>query len=101
MNTSSALRSTLAMAALLSLVTMVSAGGWDIVTLKDFPDFAVAGKSLSLTFRVWVPSEAPLRGLHPVVRATHARGLEIKANTEAGSTAGEFTAALMLPEPGD
>ena len=56
--------------ALLSLVTVAYAGGGDLVTVKDFPDFAVAGKTLELTFTVWVPSLEPLTDLHPVVRAT-------------------------------
>ena len=85
---------------LLSFIAVAYAGGWDIVTLRDFPDFAVAGKPIDLTFTVWVPSLKPLTGLHPVVRATHA-GRAVKVIAKAGSAAGEFTAALILPEPGD
>jgi cytochrome c553 len=87
--------------ALLSLVAVAYAGGWDIVTVKDFPDFAVAGKPLALTFKVWVPSLEPLTGLHPVVRATHEKGRSIRALAEASAATGEYTAALILPEPGD
>ena len=76
-------------------------GGWDLVTVKDFPDFVVAGKTLELTFTVWVPSLAPLNGLHPVVRATDPKGSAVRAIAKAGTATGEYTAALVLPEPGE
>jgi hypothetical protein len=55
----------IAIAALLSLVTAALAGGWSLVTVRDFPDFAVAGKPLNMTFTAWVPSLEPLSNLHP------------------------------------
>jgi Cytochrome c len=88
-------------AALLALVTVAYAGGWDLVTVKDFPDFAVAGKTLELTFTVWVPSQDPLKGLHPVIHATDATGRAVRAIPKASAAPGEYTAALMLPEPGE
>lgn len=106
-------------AAALVLVASVYAGGWDIVTLKDFPDFAVAGMPLNLTFTAWVPSLDPLVGLHPRVHATSCadpcnaglasqlrhttdrKRLVSEAQVKASATIGEFTAALILPEPGD
>jgi len=87
--------------ALLTSVTAAYAGGWDLVTVKDFPDFAVAGKTLELTFTVWVPSLKPLQGVHPVVRATDAKGRAVRAIANAGVPAGKYTAALILPEPGE
>jgi mono/diheme cytochrome c family protein len=84
---------------MLVLASAARAGGGDIVTVKDFPGFAVAGKPLALTFTVWVPSLEPLTGLHPVVRASHAKGRAVKALATAGAAAGEYMAALMLPEP--
>ena len=53
MKAPSAVRFLAGCVALFSLVTMSYAGGWDLVTVKDFPDFAVAGKALELTFTVW------------------------------------------------
>jgi hypothetical protein len=87
--------------ALLSLVTVAYAGGWDLITVKDFPDFAVAGRTLELTFTVWVPSLEPLTGLHPVVRATHAKARAVRAIAKASAAPAEYTAELILPEPGD
>jgi hypothetical protein len=67
---------------------------------ERFPDFAVAGKTLELTFTVSVPSLEPLKGLHPVVRATDAKRPAVRAIANA-SAAGKYTAALVLPEPGE
>jgi len=69
--------------------------------VKDFPDFAVAGKPLNLTFTVWVPSMEPITGLHPVVHATRAKGRTVKAVAKPTAATGEYTASLILPEPGD
>jgi hypothetical protein len=101
MNKPSALRFLLGSVALLSLVTVAYSGGWDLITVNDFPDFAVAGKALNLTFTVWVPSLEPVTGLHPVVRATHAKGRAVRTIAKASAAAGEYTAALILPEPGE
>jgi hypothetical protein len=80
--------------------------------LKDFPDFAVAGKPLNLTFTVREPRE-PLANLQPNIRATFcpspcSTGLAIYANVplanaraKAGAATGEYTAVLIFPEPGD
>ena len=46
MNTPSTLRVLLGFVALFSLVSVAYSGGWDLVTVKDFPDFAATGKSL-------------------------------------------------------
>jgi mono/diheme cytochrome c family protein len=101
MKAPSALRFLAGCVALLSLVTVAYAGGGDLVTVKDFPDFAVAGKTLELTFTVWVPSLEPLTGLHPVVHATDAKGRAVRAIAKASTVTGEYTTALILPEPGE
>ena len=101
MRTRTALRFTLALTVLLCLVIVVYAGGWSLVTVKDFPDFAVAGKPLNLTFTAWVPSLDPLVNLRPEVRATNSEHREIKVKAKAGARAGEYRVTLTLPEPGD
>jgi len=87
--------------AALTLATGVSAGGGDLVTVKNFPDYAVVGKPIPLTFKVWVPSEEPLKGVRPVVHATNASGREVSANAKANGTPDHYTATLTLPEAGD
>jgi hypothetical protein len=73
----------------------------------------VAGKPLNLTFTVRVPLE-PLAGLQPNIRATFCpnpcstgTGLATNANVpvanaraKAGAATGEYTAVLILPDPG-
>jgi len=87
--------------AALALAATVNAGGGDLVTVKNFPDFAIAGKPLTLTFKVWVPSLEPLRGVHPVVHATNASGLEVRSEAKASAKPDQYTATLTLPEAGD
>jgi hypothetical protein len=84
-----------------AVATAAYAGGWAIVTLNEFPDHAVAGKPLQLTFTVLQHGVSPLNGLKPTISATTSRGLSAKAAVVASRKPGEYTAALMLPEPGD
>ena len=85
----------------LVLVATVHGGGWSLVTVTKFPDYAVAGRPLNLTFKVWVPSLEPLLNLQPDVRATNKKGRAIKVRAKTGAATGEYTARLTLPEPGD
>src|SRR5262245_54292537 len=102
MKISFTLRCVLGLVVVLFLVTVTYAGGWSLVTVKDFPDFAVAGKSLNLTFTAWVPNPLdPLPPLHPVAHATNEKGRAVRVNARAGGAKGEYTAALTFPEPGD
>jgi len=101
MKTASVLRFMPGFAAILALATVAYAGWGDIFTVKDFPDFAVAGKPLNLAFKEWVPSEEPLQSLHPSLHATNTIGLVAKAVVKPGATTEDFTAELILPEPGD
>jgi len=87
--------------ALLTVATVVYAGGWAIVTLKDLPDYAVAGKPLTLRFAVRQHGVTLLSGLQPSVRATAAGGRNAKAAATPAGATGEYTAGLNLPEPGD
>ncbi len=85
----------------LFVVTAVYAGGWAIITLNEFPDYAVAGKPLNLSFTVRQHGVTLLSGLHPSLRATGGGGVRINATATASRTPGEYTAALTLPEAGE
>ena len=87
--------------ALSAFVGAAVAGGWAVITLKDFPDYAVAGKSLDLTFSVRQHGQTLLAGLQPTVRAVTANGGVAKARVAATANRGEYSAALVLPEPGE
>jgi hypothetical protein len=86
---------------LLALAGTVAAGGWAIVTLSDFPEYAVAGSPLKLTFTVRQHGVTPLSGLRPSVRVATAFGLTAKSNALATKAKGEYTAELTLPRPGE
>src|SRR5207245_10569319 len=83
------------------LISAAFAGGWAIVTLDDFPEYAVAGKPVNLTFGVRQHGVTLLPGLHPAIRATTATGLTSKANVAPAAGRGEYTAALTLPQQGE
>jgi hypothetical protein len=84
-----------------SLAGVVFAGGWATITLNEFPDYAVAGKPLSLTFSVRQHGQTLLSGLHPSLRATNASGHTVKADAKPGTVHGEYRANLMFPESGE
>ena len=93
-------RITFSLLLVLGLVTAAFAGGWAVVTLSEFPDYAVAGKPLNLTFLVRQHGVTLLTGLKPAVRAT-ATGGKIATSKVVERGGGEYTTALTLPEPGD
>lgn len=85
----------------LVLASVTYAGGWAIVTLSEFPDYAVAGKPLNLTFAVRQHGVTLLSELQPKITATDGTGSVIKGKVAPGVAKGEYTAALLLPQPGD
>src|SRR5215470_9542119 len=92
---------TFAIGLLLILTGVAIAGGWAIVTLNEFPEYAVAGKPLNLTFSVRQHGVTLLPGLQPKVQATTASGLQAKASVKPTANRGEYTTSLTLPEPGE
>jgi hypothetical protein len=91
----------LATGLLLLLSGVALAGGWAIITLNEFPDYAVAGKPLNLTFWVRQHGVTLLPGLQPKVQATTTSGLQAKATVKPTSNHGEYTTSLVLPQPGE
>jgi mono/diheme cytochrome c family protein len=90
-----------AVAVLFAFAGALFAGGWAIVTLNEFPDYAVAGKPLKLTFAVRQHGVTLLSDLKPTVSATNTKGLTAKAAATPGTNRGEYKATLTFPEPGD
>ena len=101
MSSRSIVRFALSLSIVLAFVIAAYAGGWATITLSDFPDYAVAGKPLNLSFTVRQHGQTLLPDLRPSVRATTAGGLAIKRTATAGSGRGEYAASLTLPEPGE
>ena len=85
----------------LTLTTVAFAGGWAIITLNEFPDYAVAGKPLNLTFSVRQHGVTLLPGLQPKVQATTTSGLMAKAGVKPTANRGEYTTSLTLPQSGE
>ena len=83
------------------LATNALAGGWAIITLRDFPEYVIAGKPVELTFAVRQHGKTLLDGLHPTVRATSTGGLVITANAKPAGKSGEYTAVVPFTQPGE
>jgi hypothetical protein len=91
----------LSLSVLFAFVITAYGGGWAVITLKEFPDYAVAGTPLNLSFTVRQHGQTLLSGLQPSVRAVGIHGRVTKAAVIASRSPGEYTAALPLPEPGE
>src|SRR6478735_6074946 len=91
----------ISIALMLTFSVVAFAGGWAIITLNEFPDYAVAGKPLNLTFSVRQHGVTLLAGLQPKVQATTTSGLMAKANVKPTANPGEYTTVLTLPQSGE
>ena len=87
-------------AASLVLVAAVYAGGWTIVTVRDLPEYAVAGKPVQLTFMVRGHGVSPIRDLEPEVVARSGTNT-VKAAAVPTKKTGEYAASLALTRPGN
>lgn len=94
-------RSLALLALLTGVVATVFAGGWSVITLNDFPDHALAGERLSLTFTVRQHGNNLLEGLKPTVQASMNGGSKISVAGLPTANRGEYTATLRLPNPGE
>jgi hypothetical protein len=82
-------------------VAAVYAGGWSVITLKEFPDHAVAGEPLTLTFTVRQHGNKPQRGLKPTLQATMPGQAGVGAVGKPTGGDGEYRATLNFPTPGE
>ncbi len=83
------------------LTGFVAAGGWAVVTVKDLPEYFVAGQQYTIEFQVRQHGRTLLSGLRPqlVVNSTGARELMIPAAplSAGGTYAVRFTAPASGP----
>jgi hypothetical protein len=79
----------------------MSAGGWSVITLADFPDYAMAGRPLTLTFSVRQHGQKLVSGLKPSVQASTPGTPAVIVRATPTSRAGEYTATLELNRVGD
>ena len=87
--------------ALLGALMFIGAayGGWAVTTVRDLPDYAVAGKALTLDFTVRQHGRDLLRNLKPEIEA-RSGSTELRATAEAGKSAGQYLSTITLPTPG-
>jgi len=79
----------------------LDAGGWAVVTLKDVPEYMVAGKPVSLTYAVRQHGVQLTPGLSGWIEARDTRGGVVKALATPASDTGYYLAKLALPAAGD
>lgn len=68
-------------------------GGWAAITVRELPDYVVAGEPVTLTFVVRQHGVTRLSGLHPSVQA-RAGAAVLDAVVKPGHDAGEYDATL-------
>jgi hypothetical protein len=81
------------------LTVTIDAGGWGVITLKNLPDFAEAGRPVPLTFTVKGHGVAPASGLRPSIDAVSGKE-RVSASAWAGAAPGEYQASVVFPRPG-
>jgi mono/diheme cytochrome c family protein len=88
-------------AAVLLIAVVAYAGGWAVVTINDFPEYAVAGKPFAGTFSVRQHGLTMLSDLKPIIHASSPGEPEIKVAAKPSAREGEYRFELTLPKPGD
>jgi hypothetical protein len=81
-------------------ILAIHPGGWATITVEDLPEYFVAGQKRDLRFTIRQHGRTPLNDLTPRVRATLG-GRQATAVATRGRAAGQYVAALTLPEPGE
>src|SRR5437667_12229921 len=82
---------------------VVTMGGWAVVTVKDLPEYFIAGKQYTIEFQVRQHGRTLLSGLRPqlVINRPGAREVVIPAvaRSAEGTYAVTFTAPAPAPAP--
>jgi hypothetical protein len=79
----------------------IFAGGWSVITVADFPVYAVAGRTLTLTFSVRQHGQTLVNSLTPLVQASTPGSPPVVARATPTSRTGEYAATLTLDRVGD
>ncbi len=85
---------------LLLPLTAAFVGGWAVITVEDPPEYAVAGRPVSLSYTVRQHGVTKLSGLRGRV-AARSGDVATEAVATAGPGAGQYVATLTLPRAGD
>src|SRR5437867_10274106 len=89
----------LKLAAAAVIAGFVSMGGWAVVTVKDLPEYFIAGQQYTLEFQVRQHGRTLLSGLRPqlVIDSPGARDVVIPA--VARSAEGTYAVTFTAPPP--
>src|SRR4051812_38963331 len=89
----------LALAALVTLPLVAAKfGGWSIVTIRDVPEYAVAGKPIELSFVVRQHGIGGMAGLMPKITATSGSTVVKSLGLDVGE--GNYTGRVVVPTAG-
>jgi len=83
----------------LATVAAVRFGGWAVITVDDLPDYAEAGKPVTISYVVRQHGLTLLSGLTASVEAKS--GSTVVSATPKSQGAGHYTAQFALPSAGD
>ena len=81
---------------------VVAVGGWAVVTVKDVPEYFVAGKQYTIEFQVRQHGRTLLSGLHPslVVGTSDDGGTTVPAVATGADGGGTYAATFTAPAAG-
>jgi cytochrome c551/c552 len=78
---------------------LVAMGGWAVVTVKDLPEYFVAGRQYTLEFQVRQHGRTLLSGLHPqLVVTTSEQGPSSTIPAVARPAAGTYAVTFTAPK---
>jgi len=80
---------------------LVAMGGWAVVTVKDLPEYFVAGQQYTIEFQVRQHGRTLLSGLRPELVIALPAAREIVIPAVARSAAGTYAVTFTAPPIGD
>lgn len=80
---------------------LVAMGGWAVVTVKDLPEYFVAGQQYTLEFQVRQHGHTLLSGLRPELVLAPPAAREVVIPAVARSAAGTYAVTFTAPAAGD
>jgi cytochrome c551/c552 len=79
---------------------LVAMGGWAVVTVKDLPEYFVAGQQYTIEFQVRQHGRTLLSGLRPQLVMSSPGAREVVVPAAARSTEGTYAVTFTAPTPG-
>src|SRR5204863_3667102 len=80
---------------------LVAMGGWAVVTVKDLPEYFVAGQQYTIEFQVRQHGRTLLSGLRPELVIERAATRDVVIPALARSAAGTYAVTFTAPAAGE